>query len=71
MGVPRARRTKSKQGHRRSHLALKKKVLTACSNCKMPSLPHAVCASCGYYRGKQVVEVSKLKNKKSNIKNQK
>ncbi|MEK7209443.1 MAG: 50S ribosomal protein L32 [Patescibacteria group bacterium] len=49
-------------------MALKKKVLTACSNCKMPSLPHAVCASCGYYRGKQVV-VKKVK--KSKVKGQK
>ncbi|MBI2454006.1 MAG: 50S ribosomal protein L32 [Parcubacteria group bacterium] len=64
MGVPRARRTKSKQGHRRSHLALKKRVLTKCVQCATPVLPHTVCYNCGYYKGRQVV---KIKDKKSKV----
>lgn len=64
MGVPRARRTKSKQGQRRSHLALKKKVLTVCSHCQASILPHTVCVGCGYYKGKQVVGVATGTGKK-------
>jgi large subunit ribosomal protein L32 len=29
--------------------------LVPCSNCSAPSLPHRVCAACGYYRGKAVL----------------
>ncbi|MEK7629197.1 MAG: 50S ribosomal protein L32 [Patescibacteria group bacterium] len=57
MGVPRHRRTKSKQGHRRSHLALKKKSLTGCSKCGAKVLPHVICVSCGFYKGKQVIDM--------------
>jgi large subunit ribosomal protein L32 len=27
----------------------------ACSNCGAPRIPHRVCASCGQYRGEQVL----------------
>lgn len=63
MGVPRARRTKSKQGQRRSHLALKKKVLTICLNCKTAILPHTICIKCGFYKGRQVVSPKVKKSK--------
>lgn len=64
MGVPRARRTKSKQGHRRSHLALKKKNLTKCVKCGTPILPHSVCYNCGVYKGRQVVDLTAKSEKR-------
>ncbi|MDP3799821.1 MAG: 50S ribosomal protein L32 [bacterium] len=57
MGVPRHRRTKSKQGKRRSHLALKKKALSSCSKCGARVLPHVVCTSCGSYKGKMIIDM--------------
>ena len=30
---------------------------TFCTNCSAPSTPHRVCPSCGYYNGKQVLNV--------------
>lgn len=48
---------KGKQLRRRSHLALKKKALIACSHCKKMIAPHTVCAYCGYYKGREVVNV--------------
>lgn len=36
---------------------LKLPQLIACSQCSAPSLPHRVCPSCGYYGGKQVVNI--------------
>lgn len=66
MGVPRHRRTKSKQGHRRSHLALKKRSLAVCSKCGAKVLPHVVCVACGSYKGKQVIDmVAKATKKKA------
>ncbi len=57
MAVPKQRSTKSKQGRRRSHLALKKQQMAKCKNCNEPVKPHEVCKNCGYYRGRQVVDV--------------
>lgn len=37
-----------------------------CSNCWAKKLPHMVCGSCGYYRGKQVISV-KVKGKSKNV----
>lgn len=57
MGVPRHHMAKGKQLRRRSHLALKKKNLIACSHCKKMIAPHTVCKYCGYYKGREVVNV--------------
>jgi len=48
---------KGKQLRRRSHLALKKKSLLSCSHCKKMIAPHTVCKYCGYYKGREVVNV--------------
>jgi large subunit ribosomal protein L32 len=32
--------------------------LSRCSNCGASSRAHRVCASCGYYRGRQVLTVA-------------
>lgn len=58
MGVPRGRRTKSKRGQRRSHLALKVLGVAACAHCGAKNRPHTVCSSCGYYRGRQVIDAA-------------
>jgi large subunit ribosomal protein L32 len=55
---------KGKQLRRRSHLALKKQVLMACSQCKKMIKPHMVCKYCGYYKGREVVNVLAKKLKK-------
>ena len=57
MAVPRHHMAKGKQLRRRSHLALKPKKLVECSQCKKNILPHLVCKYCGFYKGKEVVNV--------------
>jgi len=71
MGVPRGRRTKSKQGGRRSHLGLKKISLTACPKCDAKNMPHTVCDNCGVYAGRQVVDVLAKLSKKDKKEKQK
>ena len=56
---------KGKQLRRRSHLALKNKALVACSHCKKMIAPHVVCKYCGYYKGKEVVNVTAKALKKA------
>lgn len=57
MAVPRSHLAKGRQGRRRSHLALKKKSLVDCSQCKKKKLGHIICSNCGYYKGREVVNV--------------
>ncbi len=57
MAVPKGRRTKSKQGHRRSHLSLKKVTLSKCKRCGNSIMPHQTCKNCGTYKGRQIIDV--------------
>ena len=57
MGVPKQRKTKSRQGNRRSHHALKAMVFAHCAKCGKEVLPHTMCDNCGNYRGREVVNV--------------
>lgn len=56
MAVPKYRTSKSKRNMRRSHHALKAHGISICSNCSSVKQPHAICESCGHYRGQQRLE---------------
>lgn len=53
------RHTRGHTGNRRSHHALKGAQFTVCKDCGAKHLMHRVCASCGKYRGRVVVDVMK------------
>jgi large subunit ribosomal protein L32 len=61
---------KGKQLRRRSHLALKKQALVACGQCKKMIKPHMMCKYCGYYKGREVVNVLARTLKKAEKKKQ-
>src|SRR3989344_6554636 len=70
-GVQTQRHTKGKRNRRRSHLALKKTFLAVCDKCDREVSPHHICAYCGYYNGREVIDVlAKLdkKDKKKRLK---
>ncbi len=64
MAVPKQRKTKSRRNQRRMHIFLKEPSLTDCQNCKEKTLRHTVCHNCGYYKGRQVIDVMKDLTKK-------
>jgi large subunit ribosomal protein L32 len=58
MAVPKKRTSRARRDMRRSHDALTfSAAVEPCDNCGEVKLRHRVCASCGQYRGRQVVEV--------------
>ena len=63
-GVQTQRHTKGKRNRRRSHLALDKTSLATCAKCGKAVLPHRVCAYCGFYDGKEVIDVMAKLTKK-------
>ena len=64
MAVPKQRHTKSKRDRRRVHLRLALPKLVPCPKCGKLKLPHAVCSYCGYYKGREVIDVLKKIGKK-------
>ena len=56
MAVPKRRTSKSKKLKRRTHQKLAIPNLSECSNCGELRKSHHVCAACGHYDGKAVVE---------------
>jgi len=39
------------------HIFITPAALTTCSKCAKPVRPHTVCKHCGYYKGKEVINV--------------
>ena len=59
MGLPKRKVSHARQGDRRAHLALTTPSLVECSHCHQMRRSHHACPNCGYYRGRQVVELKK------------
>ncbi|HWI41212.1 MAG TPA: 50S ribosomal protein L32 [Verrucomicrobiae bacterium] len=55
MAVPKKKTSKSRKNMRRAHDFLTPPALSACPKCKAPKQPHRACASCGTYKGKDVL----------------
>lgn len=51
MAVQQNKKSKSKKGMRRSHHHVAVPAVVICP-CGKPTVPHAVCPSCGNYRGR-------------------
>jgi len=53
------------------HLFIEKAVLAVCSKCGKKVRPHTVCQHCGYYKGREVVNVLEKLTKKERKKREK
>ena len=53
----RMRHTREHTANRRSHHALKEPRLSTCGSCGASHMRHTMCAKCGNYRGREVVDV--------------
>ena len=59
MPVP-ARKKSNASGRRRgSHDSLKQATVSVCPQCNAPVKPHHACTSCGFYRGRNAIAMTK------------
>lgn len=71
MAVPKQRKTKSRRDQRRMHIFIKSPNTRVCSKCGQKKLPHVACPNCGYYKGREVIDVLKKLDKKEQKRKQK
>jgi large subunit ribosomal protein L32 len=57
--LPKRKISKGRRDRRRAHDALTSKALVQCTNCGETRLPHKVCPSCGFYKGREVVSIER------------
>ena len=63
MALPKKRHSAARGRRRRTHWKISSTSLIPCPQCKQMKQPHKACAVCGYYNGRQVMEI-KVKEKK-------
>ena len=64
MGNPKRRHSKQRGRLRRTFYKLKTAGLNKCSQCGKAAKPHMVCPHCGYYKGRQVIDMKSLDEKR-------
>jgi len=64
MPLPKRQHSKQRGRKRRTHWKIRVAGLSPCPQCKKPIMSHRVCPLCGFYKGRQVVEI-KVKAKKN------
>jgi len=71
MALPAHRTTSTKRDKRRSHHSLSVLGLAKCTKCKNSVLPHKACSNCGFYKGREVINVLAKLDKKERKKKEK
>jgi large subunit ribosomal protein L32 len=57
MPTPKRKTPKSKTATRRAQWKGSAPTYAECPQCHQPKLPHRVCPNCGFYAGRQAIEV--------------
>jgi len=60
MPLPKRRHSRTRGRKRRTNWKIEKPMVVKCSNCSQARLPHHICPHCGYYAGRQVIEVEEV-----------
>jgi len=60
MAVPKKKTSKSRRDMRRAHDAISAPGTCVCPECKEVKQPHRICAGCGTYKGKTIIETKEV-----------
>lgn len=55
--LPKRKYPKARQGKRRSHIQMQPSHVVECPQCHNPRLAHHACPTCGYYKGREAVQI--------------
>jgi large subunit ribosomal protein L32 len=54
--VPKRKISRTRRGKRRTHWKASMPAICTCGHCGQPTVPHRICPSCGFYRGREHAE---------------
>ena len=54
MPVPKRKTSKRRRDQRQSTKFIRPQIVAACKQCSEPNLPHQMCESCGFYKGRKI-----------------
>jgi large subunit ribosomal protein L32 len=57
MAVPKRKKSRARTKQRAASWKSEAPTFSECPQCRQPKEPHRVCGNCGYYAGKQAIEV--------------
>ena len=57
MAVPKNKVSKARRNSRRANWKLTAPNMVKCPQCHEFTMPHKVCKACGYYNGKEMIQV--------------
>ena len=58
MAVPKRKQSKARKNKRRSNdWKLQPMAFSKCPQCGALKVPHRVCGTCGYYKGREIIKV--------------
>ena len=60
---PKKRHSRQRKGKRRASIHLQTQKGIYCPNCGSITLPHMVCKTCGFYKGRSILTLKKDKKK--------
>ena len=58
---PKRRHSRQRKGKRRASISMSIPNAVVCPNCTNMMMPHSVCRTCGFYKGKEVLSKSSKK----------
>ncbi len=61
MALPKRKTSKARKRSRAANWKITAVGLSECPKCHEPVMSHKVCSNCGYYDGKQVIEIKEKK----------
>ena len=59
MPVPKRKTSRSRRDKRQSCKFIRPQIVAQCKNCSEATLPHKVCSSCGFYKGRKIMTTKK------------
>lgn len=64
MALPKRRHSIGRGRRRRTHWKVSVPQTVICPQCKQNKLPHHVCPVCGYYKGREVLKIETVEERK-------
>lgn len=60
MPLPKRRHSRTRGRKRRTNWTMTLPNVGECQHCHNPKLPHHICTHCGYYNGRQIIDVKEV-----------